>query len=283
MTFVGQFIDHDLTLDATSPLGVETDPGRTVNGRSPAFDLDSVYGSGPFGDPILYEADKMRLRVGTRGAFEDVPRMPDGTPLIGDARNDENVAVNGLHAAFLKFHNRVLETGAAANFKQARKLVTWHWQWIVLERVPPRDDRRRRDRRAARRTRKLFRKFPDPFIPVEFQGAILPLRPLAGPPVLPHELHRRGRRRPALRVRLRRDPDHRRGPDRHAGRVRRAPAATSAGRRSSASRTPSAPRSCARTRRSTRSSPRRCSTSRPRRSAGPRASSRCRSATCCGT
>ena len=66
MTFVGQFIDHDLTLDATSPLGEPTDPERTVNQRSPAFDLDSVYGSGPFGDPVLYEADKMRLRVGTR-------------------------------------------------------------------------------------------------------------------------------------------------------------------------------------------------------------------------
>src|SRR6185312_6756629 len=82
MTFVGQFVDHDLTLDATSPLGVPTKPESTVNQRTPAFDLDSVYGSGPFGDPVLYEADKMHLRVGARGAYEDVPRMADGTPLI---------------------------------------------------------------------------------------------------------------------------------------------------------------------------------------------------------
>ena len=272
MTFVGQFIDHDLTLDATSPLGVETDPGRTVNGRSPAFDLDSVYGSGPFGDPILYEADKLRLRVGARGAFEDVPRMPDGTPLIGDARNDENVAVNGLHAAFLKFHNRVLETGAAANFKQARKLVTWHWQWIVLNEFLPADHRRRRDRRAARRPQAV-QEVPGPVHPGRVPGRVVSLRPLAGAPVLPDELHRRGRRRPALRVRLRRDADHHARPDRHAGRDAPAPAATSAGRRSSASRTRRGRRSPARTRRSTRTSPRRCSTCRRRRSAAPR--------TCC--
>jgi hypothetical protein len=170
MTFIGQFIDHDLTLDATSPLGVETDPGSTVNGRSPAFDLDSVYGSGPFGDPLLYEADKLRLRVGARGAHEDVPRMPDGTPLIGDARNDENVAVNGLHAAFLCFHNKLIENGVAQDFKTARRLVTWHWQWIVLNEFLPLTIGAAETAELLS-TRKLFKRFPDPFIPVEFQGA----------------------------------------------------------------------------------------------------------------
>ena len=61
----------------------------------------------------------MRLKVGARGAYEDVPRMPDGTPLIGDARNDENVAVNGIHAAFLRFHNKLLENGVARRSSRA--------------------------------------------------------------------------------------------------------------------------------------------------------------------
>src|SRR5262245_57720026 len=129
MTFIGQFIDHDLTLDATSPLAVPTRPEATTNGRTPTFDLDSVYGSGPFGDPVLYEADKLRLRAGQRGAYEDVPRLADGTALIGDARNDENIVVNGLHAAFIAFHNAILAKGAARTFAEARRLVTWHWQW----------------------------------------------------------------------------------------------------------------------------------------------------------
>ena len=170
MTFIGQFLDHDLTLDATSPLGVETDPGRTANGRSPALDLDSVYGSGPFGDPILYEADRMRLRMGARGAYEDVPRLPDGTPLMGDARNDENVAVNGIHAAFICFHNKLLETGVARDFKTARRLVQWHWQWIIVNEFLPLTIGADETNELLG-TRNLFKKFPDPFIPVEFQGA----------------------------------------------------------------------------------------------------------------
>ena len=66
-----------------------------------------------------------------------MPRLPDGTALIGDSRNDENVAVNGLHAAFIAFHNKLLDTGAATNFKEARRLLTWHWQWIVLNEFLP--------------------------------------------------------------------------------------------------------------------------------------------------
>jgi hypothetical protein len=34
-TFVGQFLDHDITFDATSRLGVPTEPERTRNTRVP--------------------------------------------------------------------------------------------------------------------------------------------------------------------------------------------------------------------------------------------------------
>ncbi|NOS78565.1 MAG: hypothetical protein HOP35_11530, partial [Nitrospira sp.] len=46
VTFLGQFIDHYLTLDPRSPLMERTDPRRTTNFRTAAFDLDSVYGNG---------------------------------------------------------------------------------------------------------------------------------------------------------------------------------------------------------------------------------------------
>ncbi|HCT79818.1 MAG TPA: hypothetical protein DGT23_25285, partial [Micromonosporaceae bacterium] len=45
-TFLGQFLDHDMTFDTTSPLGVPTAPETSVNARTPALDLDSVYGGG---------------------------------------------------------------------------------------------------------------------------------------------------------------------------------------------------------------------------------------------
>src|SRR5512132_3483071 len=43
-TFIGQFIDHDITFDNT-PLSLQqADPDATVNFRTPRYDLDSVYG-----------------------------------------------------------------------------------------------------------------------------------------------------------------------------------------------------------------------------------------------
>ena len=45
-TFIGQFIDHDITLD-TTPLDQQlADPDATVNFRTARYDLDSVYGRG---------------------------------------------------------------------------------------------------------------------------------------------------------------------------------------------------------------------------------------------
>ena len=46
VTFLGQFLDHDMTFDTTSRLGEPTRPERSPNTRTPAFDLDSVYGGG---------------------------------------------------------------------------------------------------------------------------------------------------------------------------------------------------------------------------------------------
>lgn len=46
-TYLGQFIDHDITFDPVSLLTGATDPDGLENFRTPRFDLDSVYGGGP--------------------------------------------------------------------------------------------------------------------------------------------------------------------------------------------------------------------------------------------
>jgi len=46
-TYLGQFIDHDLTFDPASSLQRQNDPDALVDFRTPRFDLDSVYGRGP--------------------------------------------------------------------------------------------------------------------------------------------------------------------------------------------------------------------------------------------
>src|SRR6516225_3375755 len=53
-TFIGQFTDHDITFDQTSKLGVPQNPLVSSNTRTPALDLDSVFGGGPGLRPDLY-------------------------------------------------------------------------------------------------------------------------------------------------------------------------------------------------------------------------------------
>ena len=69
-TYLGQFIDHDITFDPVSKLEERYDPAALVNFRTPRFDLDSVYGSRFDDQPFLYDWDSdppgVKLLVGTR-------------------------------------------------------------------------------------------------------------------------------------------------------------------------------------------------------------------------
>ncbi len=43
-TYLGQFVDHDITFDPASSLQMQDDPDALTDFRTPAFDLDNVYG-----------------------------------------------------------------------------------------------------------------------------------------------------------------------------------------------------------------------------------------------
>jgi heme peroxidase len=143
-TYLGQFIDHDLTFDPASSLERQNDPDALVDFRTPRFDLDSVYGRGPDDQPYLYEEDGVRMILGrpltgnpSDPRARDLPRTSVSSgprrALIGDPRNDENVIVAQLHAAFLRFHNRVADVlGPSAPFEDVQREVRWHYQWVVL-------------------------------------------------------------------------------------------------------------------------------------------------------
>jgi len=132
-TFLGQFIDHDMTLDRTPLPQQNTDVKALTNFDTPLFDLGSVYGRGPTADPQLYEKDGIRLLVAKNSqGVDDLPRNGDGTAMCGDARNDENLIVAQLHLLFLQFHNRCLSTGLAKTFADAQRLTRLHFQWIIV-------------------------------------------------------------------------------------------------------------------------------------------------------
>jgi len=179
--FVGQFVDHDITFDASSPLGVPTDPNRSTNSRTASLDLDSLYGAGPVASAQMYQPDdRAKLRIESGGIFEDLPRASDGTntAIIGDPRNDEHMMIAGLQCAFILFHNRAVDyargegfTSWQDAFAEARRLTTWHYQWLVLHEFLPLfigqaivDD-------ILKKGRHFYKpRLGQAFIPVEFQA-----------------------------------------------------------------------------------------------------------------
>jgi Animal haem peroxidase len=180
-TFMGQFIDHDMTFDTTSRLGVPTKPRLSPNSRAPSLDLDSVYGDGPIADPLLYDpADRIKFKVESGGLFEDLPRTAEGRAIIADPRNDEHVILAGLQAAFLMFHNRAVdyvratgENDSSRVFARARQLTTWHYQWIVLHEVLPSFIGQAMVNDILTRKPRFYRVDDEDraAMPVEFQGA----------------------------------------------------------------------------------------------------------------
>jgi len=170
-TYLGQFIDHDLTAntDRESTIStIETTPvvpaapdevaRHLGNLRHPSLNLDSVYGDGPFAgtsedDDEFVPYDGVRFRLGqvfhvsgvqippTGDLHRDLPRDASSRALIGDHRNDENLVIAQLHLAFLRFHNaavdwiRTNEPWRALDsdvFLRARDLTRWAYQWVVV-------------------------------------------------------------------------------------------------------------------------------------------------------
>ena len=197
-TYFGQFIDHDLTFDPGSSLQRQNDPDALTDFRSPRFDLDSLYGSGPADEPFQYEqvptgtATHLLVQVNSNGV-EDLPRNSQGIALIGDPRNDENVVVSQMHLSFLKLHNKLLaevpppSTGLSSDelqrfqFETAQRLVRWHYQWLVvfdflpsligettMDKVWP---EWRNKLEAPDLKRRFFQPRNNPYMPVEFSAA----------------------------------------------------------------------------------------------------------------
>lgn len=107
------------------------DPGRDL------LRLDWAVNSG--------QVDLDVLRTGGQDILDHF--FHDGNPatpnlaaaVIGDARNDENLAVAQFHLAILRLHNKIVDEapadvqakGREATYLWARSLTRWTYQWLV--------------------------------------------------------------------------------------------------------------------------------------------------------
>jgi len=160
-TYLMQFINHDLSfnkqkdlLDSQLAKLDNYDVNRQVY---PSLSLDSIYGFGLQDPRVLYEGAKFKIcktspytqgRINIKKEFShDLPRI-DQKAKIANSLNDENLILAQTHAAFLKFHNCLVDElkkkpnfSALSNeeiFEEVRKKVIQHFQAIILYDALPR-------------------------------------------------------------------------------------------------------------------------------------------------
>ncbi len=148
ITFLGQFIDHDITLDVQSKFSSPQINAALENARTPNLDLDCVYGGGREASPYLYQTngegwESAKIIEGdsfTGTGRNDLQRNSAGRAIIGDPRNDENIFVAQVQGAVIRFHNKCVDylhaKGINDNeelFEKARDTTTHYYHRVILE------------------------------------------------------------------------------------------------------------------------------------------------------
>jgi hypothetical protein len=209
-TYFGQFIDHNITFDPLSVLGRRARLRNLLDFRPPRLDMANLYGSGPTVQPYLYDPDSDATKLALAADGVDLARTAEGTALIGDPRNDENMLLAQLHLAMIKFHNAIVDglrsgkyTDAFGNvlppkppdeppteqpgvplsvlldvdnyfdlvLSSAQQLAIWHFQWIIVHEYLPLVGDPAVVTDVECNGPRFFRPVSHPFMPVEFSVA----------------------------------------------------------------------------------------------------------------
>jgi len=190
MIFFGQFIDHDITFDTHSNFSSINTPEEIENTRSATLDLDCIFGGGPEDEPFLYDKPSRGLYLLTgktnqnqgQGANlekHDLARTGTETAIIGDPRNDENRVVSQFQLAMIRFYNANYDAIKQADptksaghiYEEARKLVTLHYQWVIVNEFLPLMCGSKIVSDILGSGRKFYKPCGGAFIPVEFSVA----------------------------------------------------------------------------------------------------------------
>lgn len=202
-TYFGQFVDHDMSFDATQDRNDQLTPvapGMLRQGRSSHLDLDSIYTEREDLNASLFDGPRFKIgnttaltnadtQILRRSLPYDLPRVkregesrPARQALIGDPRNDENLAVAQTHLMWLKFHNHIADALAEKEptisdellFARARDLVVRHYQHVILhDFLPQFINPKIYEDVVVKRKRRFLRAAAGeiPFMPLEFSTA----------------------------------------------------------------------------------------------------------------
>ncbi len=148
-TYLGQFLAHEMTV--YHPTGSNRPPSMILAIDS-AIDLKTIF-LRPFNFPRtlpegVQEAEGLILSEtildsGTRfpgSGLDDVPRRPDGCPILFEPRNDQNLAVSQTHVAVTRFAQaamRILQKSGLSEDDLHRTVIR-HFQSVVLQDYLPR-------------------------------------------------------------------------------------------------------------------------------------------------
>lgn len=117
--------------DADKDAKLPTDPGRDL------LRLGRVIESGQVDVELLKSAPQEIIDLFFRKGNTDTPNL--SRAIIGDARNDENLAVAQFHLAVLRLHNKIVDQvppevqvkGVEEIFLWAQTMTRWIYQWLV--------------------------------------------------------------------------------------------------------------------------------------------------------
>lgn len=146
-TYLGQFLAHEMTV--WNPTGSRDPPKTTVDS---SIDLKTIF-MRPIAFPAklpchVQEVEGLALGetipdLGTKfpgAGLADLPRLNDGSALLFEPRNDQNLALSQTHVAITRFAQaaiRILQE-AGANEQGTLRTVIRHFQSVVLQDYLPR-------------------------------------------------------------------------------------------------------------------------------------------------
>ncbi|MCC2608060.1 peroxidase family protein [Planctobacterium marinum] len=136
-TYFGQFIAHDIAKFSNQnhqPSDTFFGIARAFNNIANPLNLESLYGNDNIG---IDKRGKFCLFSKDGVNRYDIPRDNNGTPLLADERNDQNLLISQFTLIWMRYHNHLIQSGKS--FEEAKRQTknVYHYliKWDFLKKI----------------------------------------------------------------------------------------------------------------------------------------------------